>query len=207
VDYSTAGAEMAGTAYGELLQDKVFVDDDGTLYVPVVATLPDAESYTCRYSRIFRVPAGSTKIDKNWLGFDGDFNIGKIVTSTYIGNGKALLYIQNPVHTGLSDDLHKKAGWGSAYNCYYTIFDIASRTTSEPKYNGKELPFSKGTFAQLSCVLGDNVYLGVNPENDPMDIFVYNKKSGSITKGATVAAGYTFVRLAVMEKDANAPLQ
>ena len=40
-----------------------------------------------------------------------------------------------------------------------------------------------------------------------MDIFVYNKKSGSITKGATVAAGYTFVRLAVMEKDANAPLQ
>ena len=43
VDYSTAGAEMAGTAYGELLQDKVFVDDDGTLYVPVVATLPDGK--------------------------------------------------------------------------------------------------------------------------------------------------------------------
>jgi len=199
VDFTDVAEEMSGTAYGELLQDKMFLDDNDDLYLPLVAKIPDAEKSTCRYSRIVRVKKGENKFD-SWVGFNTGENNGKIVTSSYAGNGKALFYIQDPEHTGISGDNKLAEGWGDNYNCYYAIYDIASGNLTELEYNGKKLPYCAGTFSQRTYHVGDYTLIGLNPDKDPMDIMIYNSKTGEVTKGATVAAGYEFSRLVAITK-------
>ena len=200
VDYTTVAEEMSGTAYGEWLQDKMFLNDNDDLYLPLIAKIPGAEKSTCRYSRIVRVKAGTNKFDTNWIGFNTGENNGKIVTSSYAGNGKALLYIQDPEHTGTSGDNKLAEGWGDKYNCYYAIYDLATESLTELQYGGKKLPYNAGTFSQRSFRVGDYTLIGLNPDAAPMDIMIYNSKTGEVTKGATVAAGYEFSRLVAIEK-------
>ncbi len=200
-DCNTTCTDMSGTAYGELLQSKMFLDENDNLYLPIQSQIPGSETSTCAYSRILRIKKGEDKFDTGYLGLDNGYNTGKIVTCEYINNGKALLYMQNPEFTGTSTDNKLKAGWGNNYNCFYAIYDMATMELTELKYEGSHLPYSSGNFSQRSFVLGSKVFIGTNPKDALPTIYIYNTKDGSVTKGSTIAEGYEFDRLVYIENE------
>lgn len=185
--------QMAGTAYGELLQNKMFFDNNENLYIACNSRIPNSEKTTCQYGRLLRINKGETDFDENYEGFNTDQ--GKLVTVDYLGNNKALIYVQDPEHTGCSDDNAKYAGWGDDYNCYYAILDLATDEVSELKYNGNLLPYSSGTFSQRSLVQDGKAYIGVNPKEDAPAVYVYDINTGAVTKGITIQEGYEFDRI------------
>ncbi len=194
-DVNTVCNDMSGTAYGELLQRKMFLDEQDNLYLPIQSQVPESEKSTCAYSRILRIKAGENKFDTAYLGMNTGYNTGKIVTCDYIGNGKALLYMQNPEHTGTSDDNKKGDGWGNNYNCYYAIYDLDATTLTELECDGQKLPYSSGNFSQRSLVLGSKVVIGTNPKDALPTIYVYDTKTGKVAKGSTIAEGYELSRI------------
>lgn len=189
----TRAEQMAGTAYGELLQHKMFMDENENLYISCNSQIPGAEKSTCQYGRLLRINNGAYEFDATYEGYK-DYT-GKIITSDYLGNNKALLYIQDPQHTGCSTDNKVYAGWGSDYNGYYVILDLTTDQKSEIECDGEKLPYSSGTFSQRSFVLNNKAYIGVNPKNAAPCVYVYDIKSGKATKGITIKEGFTFDRI------------
>ena len=181
---------MAGTAYGELLQSKSFFTPEGDYYLACNSVLKGATSNTQQYGSLLRIKKGETDFDKSYKGYN--YPKGKIVTVDYLGNEKALLYIQDPEYT-------KAKGWGDDYNCYYAVLDLKTDKVEEIKHDGKVLPYSSGTFSQRSIVLGDKAYIGVNPENELPCVYIYDIKTGEVTKGLTIAKGYLFGRIVALK--------
>lgn len=180
---------MAGTAYGELLQQKMFFTPEGDLYI-ACNTVHEGASRTEQYGSLLRIKKGMTEFDKSYKGYN--YPKGKIVTVDYLGNEKALLYIQDPEHT-------KAEGWGDDFNCYYAILDLKTDKLEEIKYKGEVLPYSSGTFSQRSVVLGKKAYIGVNPEKEQPCVYIYDIKTGEVTKGLTIAKGYLFGRIVAIK--------
>lgn len=183
--------QMAGTAYGELLQDKMFFDENENLYLACNNVIPNAPSTTQQYGRLLRIKKGELDFDKSYIGYN--YNQGKIVTASFLVQGKALLYIMDPTYIGTNQ-------WGSStYNCYYAILDLASDEKREIQYEGKNLPFSSGNFSQRSLVTTDKTYIGVNPKDVSPCVYIYDNKTGSVEKGLTITEGYTFNRITLLD--------
>lgn len=179
---------MAGTAYGELLQDKTFFDANGDYYIACGSRIEGATSSTQQYGTLLRVKNGETEFDQSYVGFQGNgYSRGKIVTAESLTSGKALLYIMDPTHTGA-------ASWGSDYNCYYAILDLTTDALTE-----LNLPYSEGNFSQRSTVVGKKAYIGVNPKESAPCVYVYNVDNGSLQKEVTIKEGYSFDRIVVLD--------
>ena len=185
--------QMAGTAYGELLQHKMFLDDNDNLYIACNSRIPNSEKSTCQYGCLLRINKNQYDFDKNYQGFK--YQQGKLVTVDYLGNNKALLYIQDPKHTGISSDNAIYEGWGDKYNCYYAVLDLTTDDKKELTYNGNLLPYSSGTFSQRSFILNGKAYIGVNPEKSAPVVYVYDIKKDQVSKGITIQGGYNFNRI------------
>ena len=183
---------MAGTAYGELLQDKTFWDDKGNLYVACNTEREDATSYTQQVGNLLRINKSEFEFDQNYMGHN--YDAGKLITSTYMGNNKAILYLQDPVHTNA-------AGWGNNYNCYFAILDLKTDVRTELMYEGKPLPYSQGTFAQFAVVRDGKIYLATNPETEAPGIYIYDIEKNQMAKGLSIQEGYSFRRLVPMERE------
>lgn len=178
---------MAGTAYGELLQSKSFFDDNGDYYLACNSTLPNAASSTEQRGTLLRIKKGETKFDQSYTGFqEANHPYGKIVTAEFLTTNKALLYIQDPLFTSA-------AGWGDDYNCYYAILDLTTDNLT-----ALDLPYNEGTFSQLSVVLGNKAYIGVNAKDEAPAIYIYDIATGLLTKGKTIAEGYSFDRIVTL---------
>lgn len=190
--------QMAGTAFGELLQDKMFFDENENLYIACNSRIPGSKYSTQQYGRLLRINRGETKFDADYEGYKKD--AGKLVTVEYLGSNKALLYIQDPVHTGVPASSGKYEGWGDFYNCYYAILDLTTDEVTECTYEGEKLPYSLGTFSQRSCVVNGKAYIGTNPEKSAPQIYVYDVKSGKMTKGVSIKDGYEFSRIVHIAK-------
>lgn len=202
----------AGTAYGELLQNKMFQDEHDNIYIASNSQFNSVKddgkkSTTSQYGRLIRIKAGENKIDDSYLGYNHpscenettpslQFS-SKIITCDYLGNNKALLYLQDPVYTGCATTNKEYNGWGGKgmFNCYYAILDLATDEVSELKYNGSPLPYNNGTFSQRSFVLNNKAYIGTNPKNEAPAVYVYDIKTGRVSKGATIKEGYNFDRI------------
>lgn len=190
--------QMAGTVYGELLQNKTFFDERGNLYVACGKMVPNKDNKTTiTDGRLYRINAGSNEFDQSYVGFNHPE--GKIVTVDYLGNNKVLLYLQDPHHCGLVNEYTDYSGWGSKYNCYYAIYDLLTNALKELEYEGKPLPFNLGTFSQRSIVRNGKAYIGVNPQNSAPSIYVYDIATGTLSKGMTIQEGYEFNRIVVLE--------
>ena len=188
--------EMAGTAYGELRQHKLFFDENENLYLACNTKIDGAEDNTCQYGSLLRIKKGEYAFDD----YEGFRNHGsKIVTVDYMGNGKVLLYLQDPEHTGTSDDNAKYEGWGNEYNCYYAMFDLETGVLTEFEHEGKKLPYCSGTFSQRSFVHGGKAYIGVNPRTEAPCVYVYDIAEGTMVKGVEIEPGYIFTRINYME--------
>jgi len=178
---------MAGTAYGELLQSKSFFDDNGDFYLACNSLIEGAESRTAQFGTLLRIKAGEKEFDASYTGFiNATGGQGKLITVELLERGKALLYVQDPIYT--------QSEWTHSYNSYYAILDLETDELTK-----LDLPHSEGTFSQRSVVLGDKAYIGTNPENSAPTIYVYDIKTGEITKGLTIKEGYSFDRIVALD--------
>lgn len=190
---------MAGTAYGELLQNKMMVDQYDNIYIACNSEIKGAESSTCQYGSILRINNGEYDFDKSFNAYSG--HEGKIVTIDYLGSDKCLCYIQDPKYCGLVTSNTEKAGWGSNYNCYYAVLDLSTNRLEPVKCDGVDLPFCLGTFAQRSLVVNNKAYIGVNPKESAPCIYVMDLNTWDVKKGATISDGYTFDMIRYLGKD------
>ena len=181
-------AEMAGSAYGELLQQTTFFDEQGTLYLAAFSDTSIGEE-----GKLLRIKKGEFNIDANYNGFPN--SDGKLLTTQYLGNGKVFCYSR-----------HDDDALGTAidsYAHYYSIVDLNAKTRTRMSFNGTEIPYSSGRFSQRSAFAEkeNKVYFGVNTETAQPQIYVYDVKTGSVSEGVKIAEGYFFEQIRILEGD------
>ena len=68
-------------------------------------------------------------------------------------------------------------------------------------FGGTEIPYSSGRFSQRSAFdpNENKVYFGVNTETAAPQIYVYDVKSGEVAEGISVAEGYYFEQIRLVE--------
>lgn len=116
---------------------------------------------------------------------------GKLLTIQNLGNGKALVYARNDA-AGTAID---------SYSHYYSIININTGTQERLSYNGQEIPYSGGRFAQRTAIVDGKAYIGVNTEKANPCIYIYDIATGKVEKGAEIAEGYYFDMLRAIEND------
>ena len=177
--------EMAGSAYGELMQDCVTYDEAGNLYLAATVVKDNIEE-----GHLLRIKNGETDFDPDYEGYPNAD--GKLLTIQNMGNGKALAYARNDAAGTAIDN----------YSHYYSIIDLATGERTRLSYDGKELAYSGGRFSQRSVVFNEKAYIGVNTEADANAIiYIYDTKKGAIEKGAEVAGEFYFDMIRVIEND------
>ena len=179
-------AEIAGSAYGELLQQTTFFDEAGNLYLAAFSDTSIGEE-----GKLLRIKKGEFNIDADYNGFPN--SDGKLLTVQYLGNGKLFCYSRH-------DD--KDLGTAiDSYAHYYSIVDMQSLTRTRMSFGGTEIPYSSGRFSQRSAFdPNDNkVYFGVNTETAQPQIYVYDVKTGEVSEGIKVSEGYYFEQIRILE--------
>ncbi len=178
-------AEMAASAYGELLQNTIFFDEGDNLYISAFSDT------TIEEGKLLRIKKGEFNIDASYNGFPN--SDGKLLTIQYMGNGKVFTYSRHDDSTlGTSID---------SYAHYYSVVDLNNNTRTRMSFNGAEIPYSSGRFSQRSAVdrAAGKVYFGVNTQNAQPQIYVYDIKTGTVTEGLKVAEGYYFEQIRIVE--------
>ena len=129
-------AEMAGSAYGELLQQTIFFDEQGTLYLAAFSDTSIGEE-----GKLLRIKKGEFNIDADFNGFPN--SDGKLLTTQYLGNGKVFCYSRHDDTTlGTAID---------SYAHYYSVVDMKAGTRTRMSFGGTEIPYSSGRFSQRSA--------------------------------------------------------
>jgi hypothetical protein len=74
-------------------------------------------------------------------------------------------------------------------------------TRTRMSFGGTEIPYSSGRFSQRSAFdpNENKVYFGVNTETAAPQIYVYDVKSGDVAEGISVAEGYYFEQIRLVE--------
>lgn len=178
-------SEMAGSAYGQLMQDCVMYDEDDNLYLACFTDEDEIEK-----GMLLRIKSGAYTFDSSYNGYkDAD---GKLLTVQYLGNNKALAYGRNDA-SGTNID---------SYSHYYSIIDLSTGSRSRLSYGGKEIAYSGGRFSQRSVIFNGKAFIGVNTEADENSIiYVYDISTGTVEKGAEVGGEYFFDMIRVLEND------
>ena len=161
-------AEMAGSAYGELLQQTTFFDEAGNLYLAAFSDTSIGEE-----GKLLRIKKGEFNIDADYNGFPN--SDGKLLTTQYLGNGKLFCYSR-----------HDDEALGTAidsYAHYYSVVDMKAGTRTRMSFGGTEIPYSSGRFSQRSAFdpNENKVYFGVNTETAQPQIYVYDVATGSVS--------------------------
>ena len=178
--------EMVGTAYGELLQTTTFIDGNNNLYIACVTDDADGNEH----SHLLKIPANSTSFDRTYDGFTAD---GKLISVMYLGNNKVMAYArEDKLGTGID-----------AFSHYYTVLDVVSKTSTPVSYNGQPLAYSSGRFSSRMAYVNHKAYIGVEAEGQKPQIYIYDVASGQTVLGATMASGYYFEQIRVVEDVKN----
>lgn len=181
---NTLAGEMAGSAYGELMQNCVMYDESGNLYLAAFSDANDMEE-----GHLLRIKKGETDFETGYEGYPNAD--GKLLTVQNLGNGKALVYARNDA-AGTAID---------SYSHYYSIVNLNTGTRERLKYNGQEIPYSGGRFAQRTVVIDGKAYIGVNTADSNPCIYIYDIATGKVEKGVEIAEGYYFDMLRVVKNN------
>lgn len=174
--------EMVGTAYGELLQTTTLITDNGDLYIACVTDDSDGKEH----SHLLRIPAGSTDFEE---GYDGCTISGKLISLLYIGGKEALAYARDDeMGTSIDDFSH-----------YYTVLDLNAKTSSRVMFEGKPLDYSGGRFSSRMAYVNHKAYIGVDAKDTNPQIYIYDVATKTTIKGASMASGYYFEQIRVVE--------
>ena len=176
-------SEMAGSAYGQLMQDCVMYDESDNLYLACFTKENGIEK-----GMLLRIKTGEYSFDDSYNGYkDAD---GKLMTVQYLGDNKALVYSRNDA-SGTKID---------SYSHYYSIIDLQTGTSTRLSYNNEEIAYSGGRFAQRSVIFNNKAYIGVNTKADVNAIiYIYDIKTGKVEKGAEVGGEYYFDMIRIIE--------
>lgn len=174
--------EMVGTAYGELLQTTTFIDGNNNLYIACVTDDADGKEN----SHLLKIPANSTTFDKNYDGFTSG---GKLISVMYVGDNKVVAYARDDA-AGTDID---------SFSHYYTVIDVATKTSTPINYEGKRLAYSSGRFSSRMAYVNHKAYIGVDAEGQKPQIYIYDVANNKTTLGATMASGYYFEQIRVVE--------
>lgn len=144
------------------------IGDDGHVY-QATGTGPSAA-----FPHILRIDKNTNDYDNTYLfdlsqalGVDG---IAGIKAWRYLGNNKGFVMY----------DINKTGG-------YLAIIDLNAKTATKiPTEYEAKLDFDQH---QSIAVQGDNVYVPLTPVSEAGNVFVYNWKTGVLTKGAKLANG------------------
>lgn len=174
--------EMVGTAYGELLQTTTFIDGNNNLYIACVTDDADGNEH----SHLLKIPANSTSFDQSYDGFTAE---GKLISVMYVGGNKVVAYArEDKIGTKIDDFSH-----------YYTVLDVMAKTSTPITYNGQRLAYSSGRFSSRMAYVNHKAYIGVDAEGQKPQIYIYDVASGQTSLGATMASGYYFEQIRVVE--------
>ena len=174
--------EMVGTAYGELLQTTTFIDGNNNLYIACVTDDADGNEH----SHLLKIPANSTSFDQSYDGFTAE---GKMISVMYVGGNKVVAYArEDKIGTKIDDFSH-----------YYTVLDVVAKTSTPITYNGQRLAYSSGRFSSRMAYVNHKAYIGVDAEGQKPQIYIYDVASGQTSLGATMASGYYFEQIRVVE--------
>ena len=194
---NSEATEMAGSAYGELLQNTVFFDEDDNLYL---AAFNDTEAG--EMGCLLRISKGKYNFDAGYNGFPN--SDGKLLTVQYLGNGKVFTYSRDDSVTEDDGKGGTKAATGiDSYSHYYSVVDLKANTRTRMAFNGSAIPFSSGRFSQRSAFVKkeNKVYFGVNTESANPCVYIYDVATGTVAKGVEIAEGYYFEQIRVLEED------
>ena len=181
---NTMASQMQGSAYGELLQNIVFFDEQDNLYLSVFNSVSKKN-----IGQVLRIKKGETDFEAGYNAFPGA--LGKICSIQYLGNNKALAYSGDAsVGTGIQD---------VAY--YYSILDLTEKKATRLQYNGTDIAYSGGSFSQRSCFNAKEkkAYFGVSTADEEC-VYIYDVATGEVSKGITIAPGYHFDQIRFFEK-------
>lgn len=174
--------EMAGSAYGELLQKSTFCDEAGNLYIACFSNTGSGET-----SHLLRLNNGAYDFDPAYNGFVKENN--KLLAVEYLGNGKVLAYArENALGTEID-----------SYSHYYSVIDLAAKTSKRLACNGQDLPYCGGRFSQRMTVHGGKGYVGIAPEVGSPCIYIYDSATDAVVKGVDVQEGFYFEQIRVLE--------
>ena len=180
-------SEMQGSAYGELMQNFMFFDDNDNLYLSAFSTV-DGKNI----GRLLRIKRGEYDFEAGYNAFPDAK--GKIVSVIYIGSNKVLAYSGDAeAGTSIQDQAY-----------YYSIVDLSTKTASPLQYNGSSLPYSAGSFSQRSVYNANEkkAYFGVS-NADGETVYVYDVATGSVKKGLSIAPGYYFDQIRLVQNDTD----
>ena len=180
---NSEGEQMQGSAYGELLQNTIFFDENDNLYL---SAFNDVDGKNI--GRLLRIKKGEKNFEAGYNAFPEAK--GKLVSVMYLKDGKVLAY---------SGDAAAGTSIGSvAY--YYSIIDVNTKKVTRLAYNGTEIPYSSGSFSQRAVYNSyeNKGYFGVNTA-DEQAVYIYDVATGAVTKGASLAAGYYFEQIRIVE--------
>lgn len=176
-------AQMTGGAYGELLQQTVFFDENDNLYL---------SAFTGKAGQLLRIKKGEFDFEAGYNAFPGAK--GKLLSVQYLGNGKALAYAGDGSGTSID-----------SYAYFYAIVDLNNKTWTRLQYNGTDLPVSGGSFSQRSCVNNKEgkAYFAIDPKDAQPQVYVYDIATGNVAGGAKIAEGYYFEQIRFFEKSGD----
>lgn len=177
-------AQMQGSAYGELLQDFIFFDNDDNLYLTAFSTVSKKN-----YGKLIRIKKGEFDFEEGYNAFPD--TKGKILTIQYLGGSKALVYSgDNEVGTGIQD---------VAY--YYSIVDLDAKTATRLQYDGNDLSYSAGSFSQRSVFNAkeNKAYFGISNDTENR-IYIYDVATGKVSQGSKLDSGVYFDQIRYFEK-------
>ncbi len=178
-------AQMQSSAYGELLQNTIFFDENDNLYLSAFNEVDEVN-----VGSLLRIKKGEYDFEAGYNAFPGAK--GKLLTVQYLGSNKVLAYSGDAEEgTGIND---------VAY--YYSIIDLNSKSVSRLAYNNEEIDYSSGSFAQRSVFNNKEkkAYFGVNTDSEQC-VYIYDVTTGKVTKGLSIAEGYYFDQIRIFESD------
>lgn len=144
-----------------------YIGDDGHVYQAT-------GSNTTGYPHILRIDKNTNDYDNTYL-----FDLSKALNITGIAGIKAWRYLGN--NKGfVMYDIDKAGG-------YLALIDLNTKTATKiPTEYETQLNFDQ---QQSIAVEGDFVYVPLTPVSLAGNVFVYNWKTGTLTKGAKLANG------------------
>lgn len=174
--------EMVGTAYGELLQTTTFIDGNNNLYIACVTEDANGKEH----SHLLKIPANSTSFDQSYDGFTAG---GKLISVMYVGDNKVVAYARDD-EAGTDID---------SFSHYYAVIDVNTKTSTPISYNGQRLAYSSGRFSSRMAYVNHKAYIGVDAEGQKPQIYIYDVTKNQTTLGASMASGYYFEQIRVVE--------
>ncbi len=197
----TEATHVQGLRYhstGDILEERAYIDFNNDIYISCLKKGSNTAS------AITRVKSTELKADAEYCVDNFGANADILITR-YLKPGKAIFYIRDIDKSGATST-------GVAFNSYYAIYDNVAKTFTPVKFDGQDLPWSSGRFANRLCKDGDKMYIGLNTDtgNDydtdgthvsyiQAQAYVYNINTDVVTKGFAIDAKYEFMRMNAVE--------